>query len=169
MKSLILCLSLLSTAVFANTEVKEELCSIDYASMNYVQSTNLIQTESDHLIIAMEKVQGICNKSNFITEKSISFVYGYFDGYQEGTDEYQVLTSKDIDDRALVHVCVDTINRLKDIQINGNSTDIALEVEAALYNTQKFCRIAENQSGYLAGYMDGTNDDGTDYSIGYEQ
>lgn len=173
MKKLMISMALMSLSTFAN----EQLCGIDYASMNFVQKESVISTDSKYLVKAMDKVEKICETKELTVEKSLMFVHGYFDGYDDSpynstgpdsdltlsvsseqsnnddvwTEGYEE-TSNDL--KALIQICSDSLSNIKSIQ-SSCGVEIALEVEAALYNLQSFCQIAENQNGYLAGYLDG--------------
>ena len=165
MKKLMLMLLLMTSSAYADNL----LCSIDYASMNFVKKTKLISTDTNYLNKGLEKVEVICNKKGYEVEKDVMFVHGYFDGYKDGTSNDVIIEDAELptEYKALIHVCIDTINRLRSIQVKNPDIHTAIEVEEALYNTQKFCRIAENQSATLAGYIDGYYESDADYSQGY--
>ena len=146
MKKLMISMALLSYGAFAN----EQLCGIDYASMNLVEDESVINTDSSHLSKAIEKVELLCDKQSIATQKDRALVEGYFDGYAAGYDNEN---QESVEMSSLIQVCRYTLNNLKTIQFDC-SAEIALEVESALYHTQRFCNIAENQNGYLAGYLD---------------
>ena len=75
MKRFIFPLLSISMSSFAN----EQLCGIDYASINFVHSKQVIKTDSNYLIRAMEKIEKVCDSKEIAVEKGLGFVDGYFD------------------------------------------------------------------------------------------